>query len=225
MATTTRVGDAGRWNAWRRLRLAKPAALPSPLQQEVAPFVTPPAEQEDRRAPPPSVPAGEQTPAAATGGAPRTPGAPGGPTPPQGTQPPAGTGAPGSQPRGATGYPSPGLPTPPPPTTSSAASGQGTQPATQPLYKNVSPDSPLNRSGPMGDADPPPSLPFGPALVAPEQPTRGREPAARGNSASIAECEAGDTLRRAIRRRLRRLRLRVTRSSVARASARFLSSG
>jgi hypothetical protein len=41
------------------------------------------------------------------------------------------------------------------------------------LYKNVSPDSPLNRTGPMGDADPPPSLPFGPALVAPEQPPRG----------------------------------------------------
>jgi hypothetical protein len=51
--------------------------------------------------------------------------------------------------------------------------GQSTQPSTQPIYKNLPPDSPLNRNvTPMGDADPPPALPFGPALVAPQQPTR-----------------------------------------------------
>jgi hypothetical protein len=78
------------------------------------------------------------------------------------------------------------LPTPPQTTPLVPPGGQGTQPGGQrtpptgPAYKNVSPDSPLNRSGPMGDADPPPSLPFGPALVAPEQPPRGvsQQPAA-----------------------------------------------
>ena len=46
--------------------------------------------------------------------------------------------------------------------------------------QNVSPDSPLNRSGPMGDADPPPSLPFGPALVPPQAASAGRKSAAGG---------------------------------------------
>ena len=165
-----------RWRRWPLERLAqaatvKPGALSAPLRQEVPPFTPPPSEQEDRKAPPPSVPAGEQVPPSATGGAPRTPGAPGGPAPPQGGQPPAGTGSPGTQPRVAPGYPTPGLPTPPQGPPVPPPAGQGTQPTTQPLYKNVSPESPLNRSGPMGDADPPPSLPFGPALVAPEQPT------------------------------------------------------
>lgn len=160
-----------RWRRWPLESLAqasaqKPAALTPTLQKEVSPFIVPPAEQEDRKAPPPSVPAGEQTPA----GAPR---APGGPTSPQGAQPPSGTGSPAGQPRGATGYPSGGLPTPPQTVPLAPPSGQGTQPSTQ-QYKSVSPDSPLNRSGsgPMGDSDPPPSLPFGPALVAPEQPSR-----------------------------------------------------
>lgn len=163
-----------RWRRWPLESLAqasqqKPAA--ATLPNEIGPFVRPPAEQEDRKAPPPSVPAGEQTPAGATGGAARTPGAPGSPTPPPGFQQPPGTGAPASQPRGTTGYPSTGLPTPP---QTAPAAPPAAQPSTQPLYKSVSPDSPLNRSGtgPMGDADPPPALPFGPTLVAPEQPTR-----------------------------------------------------
>jgi hypothetical protein len=174
-----------RWRRWPLESLAqaatgKPGALSAPLQKEVAPFVVPPPEQEDRKAPPPSVPSGEQAPAGATGATPRTPGAPGGPATPQGGQPPTGTGAPGGQPRGATGYPSPGLPTPPQTAPVMPPAGQGTPPATQPLYKNVPPSSPLNRTGPMGDSDPPPSLPFGPALVAPGQPTRdvSQQPAA-----------------------------------------------
>jgi hypothetical protein len=159
-----------RWRRWPMESLAqaptgKATTLPSQLQQEIAPFVTPPPEHEDRRAPPPSVPAGDQTSQGA-----RTQGAPGGSA--NGVQPPASPGAPGNQLRGSTGYPTPGLPTPPQTTPMAPPAGQGTQPATEPLFKNVSPDSPLNRSGPMGDADPPPSLPFGPALVAPEQPTR-----------------------------------------------------
>jgi hypothetical protein len=191
-----------RWRRWPMEHLAqaatgKPAALPPQLQQEVAPFVTPPPEQEDRKAPPPSVPAGEQAPAGATGGTPRTPAAPGGPAPPQGIQPPTGLGPPTGQPRGATGYPSSGLPTPPQSVPLAPPAGQGTQPTTQPMFKNVSPDSPLNRSGPMGDADPAPSLPFGPALVAPEQPTRdvSQEPAAiprRSPSANPANVPASD---------------------------------
>jgi hypothetical protein len=164
-----------RWRRWPMECMAqastgKPAALSPQLQREIAPFVTTPAEQEDRKAPPPSVPAGEQTPAGATGGAPRTPG---GPTNSPGTPPPAGgTNPPSGPPRGGTGFPSPGLPTPPPPTPAPPPSGTGTAPATTPLYKSVSPDSPLNRTGPMGDADPPPSLPFGPAIAPPIQPAR-----------------------------------------------------
>src|SRR5215212_9948992 len=109
-----------RWRRWPMESLAQAAngkagALPPALQQEVAPFTTPPPEQEDRRAPPPSVPGGEQTAPATTGATPRAPagpGAPGAPVPPPGMQPPAGSGAPAGQPRGATGYPSPGLPAP-----------------------------------------------------------------------------------------------------------------
>jgi hypothetical protein len=172
-----------RWRRWPLESVAQasttnPAELPAQLRTEVAPFVTPPAEQEDRKAPPPSVPGGEQT-TPATGAPPRAPGAPGGANPPQGAQPPGGLGAPGTQPRSGSGYSTPGLPTPPqsvplapPAGLGTPPAGQGTPPTGQPMFKNVSPESPLNRSGPMGEADPPPSLPFGPALVAPEQPTR-----------------------------------------------------
>jgi hypothetical protein len=173
-----------RWRRWPMESLAqastgKAAGLPSTLRQEFAPFTTPPPEQEDRKAPPPSVPVGgEQTPT--TGAVPRTPGGPAAPIPPQGFPPPGGPAPPGAQPRGATGFPSQGLPAPAPqtaPMTPQTApitppTGPGAQPAGQPMFKNVSPDSPLNRPGPMGDADPPPALPFGPALVAPEQPSR-----------------------------------------------------
>src|SRR4029079_18293179 len=66
-----------RWRRWPLETLAqasaqKPGALMAPVQNDVAPLIVPPAEQEDRKAPPPSVPAGEQTPAGATGGAPGT---------------------------------------------------------------------------------------------------------------------------------------------------------
>ena len=166
-----------RWRRWPLERLAqaataRPGELAAPLREEVAPYVAPPPEQEDRRAPPPSVPAGEQIPPGATGGAPRAPAAPGAPVPPQGGQPPATPGSPGLQPRVGPGYPSPGLPTPPQAAPMAPPAGQGTPPPTQPLFRSVPPESPLNRSVPTGDADPPPSLPFGPALVAPEQPTR-----------------------------------------------------
>jgi hypothetical protein len=158
-----------RWRRWPLETMAqaaeKPAPLPATLREDVPPFEIPPAEQEDRRAPPPSVPAGDQMPAGVPSGAPPAQGAPSGPAPPQGTQPPA----------GGPGYPAPSFP--PPQTAPPAA--PFTPPAapvppsgTGPLYRNLPPDSPLNRSGPMGDLDPPPSLPFGPALVAPEQPLR-----------------------------------------------------
>jgi hypothetical protein len=172
---------ATRWRRWPLETMAqagpgKPVPLPAPLREDVSPFEIPPAEQEDRKAPPPSVPAGDQTPAAVPSSVPRSPGAPIGPAPPQGTQPPA-----GGPPSRAPGFPPPQTAplTPPaapvtPPAAPVPPSGTG------PLYRSVPPDSPLNRGGPMGDADPPPSLPFGPALVAPEQPTRGvsQQPAA-----------------------------------------------
>jgi hypothetical protein len=180
-----------RWRRWPLECLAQATPgqvpqLPAPLRQEIAPFVRPPAEQEDRKAPPPSVPAGEQTPATGTGVAPRGPGGPagpGGPMPPQGTQPPGG----------------PAGPATPPPTTAPIVppAAQGTQPSTAPQYKTISPDSPLNKSGPMGDVDPPPALPFGPALVAPETPIREaiQRPAAmpvQRPSGKPAESPSGD---------------------------------
>jgi hypothetical protein len=54
-----------------------------------------------------------------------------------------------------------------PPSTPGSPSGTGT-----PMFKNIPPDSPLNRSGPTSDVDPPPSLPFGPKAIAPQEPVR-----------------------------------------------------
>jgi hypothetical protein len=176
-----------RWRRWpletmSHAATVKPGTPSVPLPQDVPAFVTPPPELEDRKAPPPSVPLGEQAPTgAAPSGPSRTPGAPGGPAAPQGTQPPAG---------------GPSFTTPPT-TPMAPPAAPGTQPKTGPAYKNVSPDSPLNRSGssPMGDADPPPSLPFGPTLVAPEQPMRevSQRPAVTAGriASSIAERETG----------------------------------
>ncbi len=164
---------ATRWRQWPIESMApapaeKTSPLSAPLQREVSPFVTPLPKEEDRKAPPPSVPVGEQTPAGANGAS-RTQSGQGGQASPQGTQPP---GPAGTQPRTAPAYPPSGFPTPPQTAPAAPPAGQGTQPSTAPLYKSVSPDSPLNRSGPMGDLDPPPSLPFGPVPVAPEQPMR-----------------------------------------------------
>jgi hypothetical protein len=158
-----------RWRRWplecvEEVPTGQPTALPAPLQKEVPPFEAPPPEQEDRRAPPPTAPVGEQAPAAAAPG--MTPRAPSGTTP---TGPPSA--APGTQPPTLPSYPPPGLPTP---QTSPLAppAAPGTQPGEGPLYKGISPESPLNRSGPTGDLDPPPSLPFGPQSVAPVAPVR-----------------------------------------------------
>jgi hypothetical protein len=172
-----------RWRRWPLETVAqattpgKGTPLTAPVQKDVQPFVPTRPEEEDRKAPPPSVPAGEQTPGGLRNppgqGGTGAPGGPGGQQGQQGQQQPGGTGAPGGATR-APGYSAPAFPTPPQGTPNTPPTGQGTQPSTQPLFKNVSPDSPLNRNttGPMGDSDPPPSLPFGPALVAPEQPSR-----------------------------------------------------
>jgi hypothetical protein len=169
----------------------KPGAIPPALKNEVPAFVTPPPEQEERKAPPPSVPAGEQAPGTGPGGTPRTPTGPAGP---QGPPSPTGPAGPATQPRTGPGFTTPGFPNPglpSPPTGPSQPGGQGTQPSTQPLYKSVSPDSPLNRNTtqPMGDADPPPALPFGPALVAPQQPGRdvSQQPAATPVQRQVAQ--------------------------------------
>src|SRR3954470_7737286 len=59
-----------RWRRWPLEQMAqasklKAAGLSSPLPPEVSPFVPPSPERESDKAPPPSVPAGEQTPAGA----------------------------------------------------------------------------------------------------------------------------------------------------------------
>jgi hypothetical protein len=162
-----------RWRRWpldraERIPGQKITPAPAELQRDVQPFERPPVEQEDRRAPLPTAPTGEQPQPGAPvqpGEGPRTQGGPAGP---QGAPPPT---APGAQPGAAPAYPPPVPPqTAPltPPSTPSSPSGTGT-----PLFKNIPADSPLNRSGgPTSDIDPPPSLPFGAGSMAPQEPVR-----------------------------------------------------
>jgi hypothetical protein len=169
------------------------APLPEQLRKEVPPFERPPAEQEDTKAPEPSVPRTEQE---STGvrplGRPFGPG--GGTGAPTTTQPPAGSGFPL---RTAPSYPGPGTGTRPstgplsppggglaPPTVPLVPGGTPTQPGSQP--GTTPPTSPLfrpnpllNPTGPTGDLDPPPSLPLGP------QPINPTGPVWSGNQAAV----------------------------------------
>lgn len=154
-----------RWRRWPQETMAKAskakAAVATPSQEDVSPFVPPPMEQEDRKAPPPSVPTGEAPTQPGSSGAQSFPSGPGAPTGQQGGQQSTGHGFP-MQPQTTPMTPPQGPP------------GQPTQPNTAPTYRSVPSTSPLNRSGtsPMGEADPPPSLPFGPTLVSPGQAPR-----------------------------------------------------
>jgi hypothetical protein len=157
-----------RWRRWpleyaEQAPTVKLAPLPTELKPEVPPFEAPPAEQEDRKAPPPSTPRAEE-PQAAPAPAPG-PRGPGGAPPPTSPQ----SAAPGMQPRSLP-YTQPALPTPPQTTPPSPPGAEGVQPSSGPLFKSIPPESPLNRSGPMGDLDPPPTLPFGPQPVSPNAP-------------------------------------------------------
>ncbi len=147
-----------------------PGTLPPTLQKEVQPFERPRPEEEERRAPPPTAPVGEQPSAnLAPGVTPRGQGQ-GGAT----SAPPPST-APGAQPPA---YPpQQGLPAPQT-TPLAPPAAPGAQPSQGPMYKGISPDSPLNRPIPTGDLDPPPALPFGPQSVGPTMPVReARQPA------------------------------------------------
>ena len=156
-----------RWRRWPQEAMAPKskagaAAAAAPPQEDVVPFVTPPMEQEDRKAPPPSVPTGEAPMQPGSSGAQSYPSGPGAPSGQQGGQQ-------GGQQPGGRGFqlgPQTTPLTPP-----QGPPGQPAQPNTAPTYRSVPSTSPLNRSGtsPMGEADPPPSLPFGPTLVSPGQ--------------------------------------------------------
>ena len=167
-------------------KTARPTVKPI---DDVPPFERPDKNKEDSRAPAPTAPPTESQQGNGT-----QPGGPGGARGPAGSQPggatpgpggPTGTspGSTGFQPRTGSTY-SPSSPTFPPsqpltppqntPSTSpqSMPGGQGTQPSDSPLFKNVPQNSPLNKAMPTGDLDPPPTLPFGPQSIGPEQPVR-----------------------------------------------------
>jgi hypothetical protein len=166
-----------RWRRWplesvEEAPAGKPAELPEKFRPYIPPYVPPEPKDEDRKAPAPTTPSGEQGPAT-TGPAPtqRGPGgaAPGSPVPP--------SAGPGTQQPLLPMYPQQGPVTTPqtsPLTTpqTTPLTPPSTQPNTSPLYKSIPPNSPLNRNVPTGDADPPPTLPFGPQSITPSDPIR-----------------------------------------------------
>lgn len=125
---------------------------PEKVQQEVPPFVLPPAVEEDRKAPPPTTPREE------TNAGSRAPSA-GGPN----ATTPAGEGGPA----GPSGSNGPTTPIRPP------ADNEPTGPRrTLPPYTPQSNPggSSLNGRSPTGEVDPPPALPFGPIPMQTAQP-------------------------------------------------------
>jgi hypothetical protein len=151
-----------RWRRWPCECLAggptPPGQLaPAQLGPEIQPYVAPPPEEEDRRAPLPTAPHGEppRTLAPAGGAArpaegetTRTPAGETTRTPaPEATRPPA-----GETPRVTPYGPPPG---------SERATPRGVQPY-EPKSPGMRSSTP---SGPTSDADPPPELPFGPGSL------------------------------------------------------------
>lgn len=144
-------------------------ALPSNVQQEIKPYEIPPAEQEDRKAPPPTMPRAEEN------ALPQGPGGPGGQRQPGGAQgqntPPQS--GPGAGTRTSPTYPAPSTAPYSQPDTTAPSTQPGTQPRVNPLLRSpVPPTSPLYRGNPSSDLDPPPSLPFGPQTVPQREPVR-----------------------------------------------------
>lgn len=143
---------------WRLWPVEPPATSvnqkfnPEQLQNQVPAFVTPPAEEEDRKAPPPTTPREEP------GAGSRSPSA-GGPN----TTSPTGEGVAPPAPGGGTTLPS--MPVRPP--------GDNSEPTgprrTLPPYSPQAPGAGRS-TGPMGESDPPPALPFGPSPMHTAQP-------------------------------------------------------
>ncbi len=165
---------ATRWRHWPLecpMEIAGPQTgaqtLPSQVQKEIKAYEIPPAEQEDRKAPPPTVPRAEET------AIPPGPGGPGTPRQQGGQQGPNTQTGPGSGTRTSPTYPSPSTAPYSQPDTSAPSTQPGTQPRVNPLLRSpVPPTSPLYRGNPSSDLDPPPSLPFGPQAVPPSEPAR-----------------------------------------------------
>lgn len=148
---------------WRLWPVAPPATgvnkqfNPEQLQNQVPAFVTPPPEEEDRKAPPPTTPREE-------------PGA--------GSRAPSAGGPNTTSPTGENVVPpAPGGSTTLPPTTPIRPPGDSSEPTgprrTLPPYSPQAPSGgrSLNGPGPMGESDPPPALPFGPAPQHTAQPS------------------------------------------------------
>lgn len=193
-----------RWRRWP-LEYAEPVAtgaeapVSEQIKRDVQPFERPSPEHEDQKAPEPSVPRTEQDTSGvrplgrppfgpggggAGGAAPTTTQPPTGPGLPTRTLPPyPGTGTtPQTGPLGLPGGPSQpaGGSLVPQTTPLVPPGGAPAQPgATPPQRPLVPPNSLLNRSGPTGDVDPPPSLPLD------AQPIKPSEPAGKANQASM----------------------------------------
>src|SRR3954462_5718870 len=171
---------ATRWRQWPVAAYEAPgagAATPAARTlPELPPYEAPPPEQEDRKAPPATTPAAEQGPTGGGNGAGQRGAA--GPAQGPGTTAPPSAG-PGFAPRtmpmqpqgGGPGFapsvPPTGSPTAPMPSPT-APTGQ----PTSPLYRNVPQNSPMNRTMPTGDLDPPPALPFNPQPLQRSAPVR-----------------------------------------------------
>jgi len=136
-----------RWRQWpiQPFEPGAPQTGEQQLQNEIPRFEAPPAEEEERRAPPPTTPREEQPTTAVPGG---------GPAAPEGneTRMPPNTPPP----------PQPGVPTEP----------AGPRRFLPPYQPQTPPQGPLNNTGPTGEFDPPPALPFGPAPIQQAGPLR-----------------------------------------------------
>ena len=141
-----------RWRRWPLENVQEPPKGPAgelQLKNEIPRFESPPAEEEDRKAPPPTVSHDESGAARIAPGGAQTPG-----------------GQSGAEGRGA------------PPTTPIRENEPPTAPRrTLPPYDPQNPGAtpgmrPLNNTGPTGELDPPPSLPFGPQLTREPAPVR-----------------------------------------------------
>jgi hypothetical protein len=146
---------------WRRWPLEVAALAPEnqpgaavPPAGDVPRFETPPAEEEDQKAPPPTEPRAEPLPNVPVNAAPGSPTGPGGPTQPGGPSTPPQT-VPMMQPPPAAPGGTPTTPLGPP----------RSLPRYEPQTPSTRPPSRLVPNGPTSESDPPPSLPFGPPTI------------------------------------------------------------
>jgi hypothetical protein len=168
---------------WRRWPMECMDGMPAgrlgptrPQGSDIPPYDPPPPDEEDRRAPPPTTPPEESYRGPATNAA------------PSGTESRTGPG-----PGGTMSAPRPETLLQPGPPSDPNAPRRGFPPPYVP--QGPTPNS-INSTGPTSDADPPPGLPFGPAMMSVAPPAREvpRQPATPSAepAASIPEAASDD---------------------------------